>query len=713
MASKELVYKLKFVTENGQEVEKTASSINEISDSVSQLETKLKGSKLGSDEFKNLQGELKKSKGALDEAQASTMSFSDKIKGIPGPIGAAAQGVMGLGKSFMALIANPIGAAIAGIALVFTTLYKALTSTEKGTFALKEVMAALSGVLNPIIKVLQNVALVLVDGILAGIEGVQKALSFLGFDQFAKASADASKLAKEINRVEEAEGDLAVERAQQNKELAEAREIISDTTKSLSERTAALDEVKKSEESLAAKETKLAQDRLKNIKEQIKQQGASKDLLDAEEQALIQLSNTQQNQSAIRRKNIKAEQALVREAAAEEKAQEEERKKRAADAEAKRKEKLQKAKEAADYERQLNLDLITDEQEKALKSVEIAKTKELETINALAVSETKKSELRAKLEEKTQNDISKIKQTADEKQKAEQKRKDDEAEANRLKVIAQAQANVDTLLQIEAFKYDTEEELATADLEKTISLMRQKTDLLLQNDKLTADERLLIETQYTENIRKLTESQLSTQQNLSDKKIAIARSEAQAAANVLSDIASVAGETTEVGKIAALAAATINTYLSASQAASDPTLPAFLKPFAVAAAIALGLKQVAAITAVNTEIAEPKKMAVGGIVQGQGSGTMDNIPVQLSSGESVMNARSTAMFRPTLSLMSQLGGGSKFDGGIVSNGVDAAQMEMISGIKQKNQQPVKAYVVASQASNQIQLDRQVKSRSLV
>lgn len=713
MASKELVYKLKFVTENGQEVEKTASSINEINDSVSQLENKLKGAKLGSEEFKNLQGELKKSKGALDEAQASTMSFSEKIQGIPGPIGQAAQGVMGLGKAFMALIANPIGAAIAGIALVFTTLYKALTSTEEGTFKLREVMGALSGVLNPLIKIAQNLALVLVDGILAGINGVQKALEFLGFDQFAKASEDAGKLAKEINRVEEAEGDLAVERAQQNKELAEAREIISDTTKSLSERTAALDKVKKSEESLAAKETKLAQDRLKNIREQIKQQGASTALLDAEEQALIQLANTQQNQSAIRRKNIKAEQALVREAAADEKAQEEERKKRAADAEARRKERQQKAKEAADYEKQLNLELITDEQEKALKSVEIAKNKELDTINGLAVSETKKAELRAKLEQKTQNDIAKIKQTAEEKDKAEQKRKDDEAEANRQKQIAQAQANVDTLLQIEAFKYDTEEELATADLEKTISLMREKTDLLLQNDKLTADERLLIETQYTENVKKLTESQLTTQQNLSDKKIAIARAEAQAAANVLNDIASVAGETTELGKVAALAAATINTYLSASQAAADPTIPAFLKPFAVAAAIALGLKQVSSIMAVDTSIPEPKKLAGGGIVMGQGSGTMDNIPVQLSSGESVINARSTAMFRPTLSLMNQLGGGAKFDGGIVSNGVDAAQMELISGMRQRNQQPVKAYVVASQAANQIQLDRQVKSRSLV
>ena len=713
MASKELVYKLKFVTENGQEVEKTASSINEINDSVSQLENKLKGAKLGSEEFKNLQGELKKSKGALDEAQASTMSFSEKIQGIPGPIGQAAQGVMGLGKAFMALIANPIGAAIAGIALVFTTLYKALTSTEEGTFKLREVMGALSGVLNPLIKIAQNLALVLVDGILAGINGVQKALEFLGFDQFAIASEDAGKLAKEINRVEEAEGDLAVERAQQNKELAEAREIISDTTKSLSERTAALDKVKKSEESLAAKETKLAQDRLKNIREQIKQQGASTALLDAEEQALIQLANTQQNQSAIRRKNIKAEQALVREAAADEKAQEEERKKRAADAEARRKERQQKAKEAADYEKQLNLELITDEQEKALKSVEIAKNKELDTINGLAVSETKKAELRAKLEQKTQNDIAKIKQTAEEKDKAEQKRKDDEAEANRQKQIAQAQANVDTLLQIEAFKYDTEEELATADLEKTISLMREKTDLLLQNDKLTADERLLIETQYTENVKKLTESQLTTQQNLSDKKIAIARAEAQAAANVLNDIASVAGETTELGKVAALAAATINTYLSASQAAADPTIPAFLKPFAVAAAIALGLKQVSSIMAVDTSIPEPKKLAGGGIVMGQGSGTMDNIPVQLSSGESVINARSTAMFRPTLSLMNQLGGGAKFDGGIVSNGVDAAQMELISGMRQRNQQPVKAYVVASQAANQIQLDRQVKSRSLV
>ena len=92
---------------------------------------------------------------------------------------------------------------------------------------------------------------------------------------------------------------------------------------------------------------------------------------------------------------------------------------------------------------------------------------------------------------------------------------------------------------------------------------------------------------------------------------------------------------------------------------------------------------------------------------------MDNQLAYLSPGESVMNARSTAMFKPTLDIISRLGGGASFGGGVSSNGVDMAQMELISGVRGRNSQPIQAYVVASQASNSIQLDRQVKNRSLV
>jgi hypothetical protein len=56
------------------------------------------------------------------------------------------------------------------------------------------------------------------------------------------------------------------------------------------------------------------------------------------------------------------------------------------------------------------------------------------------------------------------------------------------------------------------------------------------------------------------------------------------------------------------------------------------------------------------------KFATGGYVSGAGTGTSDSIPAMLSNGESVINARSTAMFAPLLSAINQLGGGVPFMG---------------------------------------------------
>jgi hypothetical protein len=49
-------------------------------------------------------------------------------------------------------------------------------------------------------------------------------------------------------------------------------------------------------------------------------------------------------------------------------------------------------------------------------------------------------------------------------------------------------------------------------------------------------------------------------------------------------------------------------------------------------------------------------------LRGIGSGTSDNIGANLSAGESVINARSTAMFASQLSAINQAGGGVGLNG---------------------------------------------------
>ena len=705
MAEKVISYKVKVVNEAGQVVDSIATNFDDLNKSVSDLTKELNKTDFGSEQFKDLQKELKTSTGALKEASQGTMTLGEKFASIPGPVGQAAQSIQGLGTAFKALIMNPVGAVIAGIAAVFVTFYKALTSTEKGLFALNQVMGALSGLLSPIITLFQDMAMVLVEGVLKGIEGVQAALEFLGFDQFAQASRDASALAKSVNEVEEAEGDLAVARAKQNKELTEAREILADTNLTLGERKKALAQVKKSEEDLAAREVKLSEQRLKNIREEIKLKGASKELNDKEEAALISLYNVQQSQAAVRRKNLKLEQGLEREQEQKRKEYADKQKQREKDRLAAIEEKKKKQEEARKFEEDLNLSIIRDETEKSKKQIEIQKQTLLKQIDTLAVTEEKKKELRLKAEEDANIKLEKL----DEENRKKKEQKDTE---DAQKEYDRQNALTDALLQLDQMKYENAQNLTEQDLQVTIDLMKKKTDLLLQNEKLTAEERLLIEQQLANAVFKLKKDQ-------TEREALLEKQQLTAIADGLGNIATLAGETTTVGKLAGVAQASVNTYISASEAYKStvgiPVVGPALAPIAAAAAIAAGLATVNKIISVsepNTNVSKPT-FAYGGIVEGQGSMTTDSVNAYLSPGEAVINARSTQMFKPLLSSINQLGGGRRFTGGIVSNGVDMGQVEMLNTLRSNNKQPIKAYVVSSEMTNQLMLDRASKSRSLI
>ena len=711
MAEKVVTYKVKIVNENGEIVETLASDFNTLKKSVGDLEKELQNTDFGSEQFRDLEKELKKSKGALKEAEQSTMSLGQKFATIPGPIGAVSQSVMGLGTAFKALIANPIGAVIAALGLIFITLYKALTSTEKGMFALNKVTSAFTGLLSPLITLLQEVSMVIVGGVLKGIELLQAGLEALGFDAFAEASKAATALAQSINEVEEAEGDLAVERAKQNKQLAEAREILADTNVSLEDRKKALKEVQKSEEDLAAKEVQLSQKRLANIREEIRLKGASKDLNDAEEQALITLFNTQQSQAAVRRKNIKAEAALERENEAKLKEAENARKEREKARIAAVEQKKKDLADATKFETDLNLRLITDTEQRARKTLEIEKQTQLDLVNNLKVSEEKKAQLRLGVEQDYLNKIGILETDAQKKQDeidAAQLTKDETA---RQTALMKEQSSIDASLELERMRLEKTTEFGEDDLNKTIELLTRKTKLLLQNEELTAEQRLLIEAQLQDQIT-------AVQQSAKEQQDILVQQQLGGIAAGFGNIAAIAGETTAIGKLAGVAQATINTYLSATEAfkstAGIPVVGPVLAPIAAAAAIAAGLKSVTQIMAVNDNVPKPKtKFSLGGVVSGQGSMYSDNVQAYLSPGETIINSRSSSMFQPLLSSINQAGGGVPLGGGIVQNGVDMGQVEMLSALRSKNKQPVKAYVVSSEMTNQLMMERQTRSRSLI
>lgn len=138
------------------------------------------------------------------------------------------------------------------------------------------------------------------------------------------------------------------------------------------------------------------------------------------------------------------------------------------------------------------------------------------------------------------------------------------------------------------------------------------------------------------------------------------------------------GEQTAAGKAAGIIDATINTYVGASKAIAQGGV---IGPILAATTIASGLATVGKIAGIPAP-----EFAQGGIVGGSGTGTSDSVTAKLSKGESVINEKSTRMFKPLLSTINQAGGGRAFAGNEGSGGQSV-------GV-------VKAFVVADDMTNE-------------
>ena len=183
-----------------------------------------------------------------------------------------------------------------------------------------------------------------------------------------------------------------------------------------------------------------------------------------------------------------------------------------------------------------------------------------------------------------------------------------------------------------------------------------------------------LEGQKSEAIRKIKSAQL--------------QADLDATAGMLSSAAALQKEGTAGWKATKIAETIVSTYSAAQKAfesmAGIPIIGTTLGAIAAGIAVAAGLKQVQTIK--NTKI----PMATGGMVGGYGSGTSDSVDARLSKGESVINAKSTRMFKPLLSSINQAGGGVGFaDGGTL----DTGSAGMTTGI-------VKAFVVADEMTNE-------------
>lgn len=126
---------------------------------------------------------------------------------------------------------------------------------------------------------------------------------------------------------------------------------------------------------------------------------------------------------------------------------------------------------------------------------------------------------------------------------------------------------------------------------------------------------------------------------------------------LLSGLKGLFGEGSKLGKAAALAEIGITTYTKASAAFAQAALFAanpLTAPLAVNANIQGGI--IIATGAMQAAKVAGVKLAKGEVdINGAGTSTSDSIPAMLSKGESVINARGTAMFKPLLQNINDAG----------------------------------------------------------
>lgn len=295
-----------------------------------------------------------------------------------------------------------------------------------------------------------------------------------------------------------------------------------------------------------------------------------------------------------------------------------------------------------------------------------------------------------KAEEEYQSQLRALQEDHDT-QRRELKKQADEQDKEQKKLNADLdfQERIARLESEEAGEY----EIRYAQLENENALAIQKADEQHQAGQLS-DE------QYQRNIELI-------RKNYAKKKMAIDKSvedaKLQAFQSVFGQIKGLVGEQTALGKAAAIAETTINTYMAAQKAysamAAIPVVGPALGAVAAAAAVASGLMNVAKIS--STDV----KYEKGGLLKGK-SHSEGGIPFTVAGrggfeaegGEYIVNKRATAMYFPVLEAINRSAGYGNYNpvymaaGGVIKQLPDMQidYKEMMNAIKEGAMQGTQA-----------------------
>jgi len=511
----------------------------------------------------------------------------DKFGELPGVVGNASTSLMGLGRSMLALVANPIGAVIAALVGIFVALKESLSKTEDGM---------------------------------------------------------------DLNdQLEDQEIALAELRANQNKQLAQARELLSDSNAALGDRKKALDQVRKSETDLASKELKFAQDRLKAAKLDQQLNGATEASKKAISEATIGVANAETELAAKRRLFNREEKKLNAEA-------EQAAKERAAKAKEYTDQRTSAAKDIRSAEQANYLAGIQDDKKRSEEQARLEKENTIREIKAGEYTTKEKNRLKEAAEKKYQLDLAKIEMDAEKKRQDELKAFQDKAAQDEQKFIDDAFA----LEQLKATQtIQNEKDLQAALQQLEIDRLNNQIQSRKDYGQSTTDLELTLANKRID-IAKNEEAQ---KKDLAQKEFDTKMALYEATSNALGAIGNAIGEETAAAKGLAIAGAIIDTYAGATKALS------------AGAGTPLGYINAAAIIA--TGFANVRKMTATPI---PGANDTSSAP---SMGPSVS---------------------------IVGGSADPSA-QLAKSLASQQQKPIKAYTVATDMSTQQALDRRIQQNA--
>jgi hypothetical protein len=239
-------------------------------------------------------------------------------------------------KASAAFIATPLGAALAVLAGGFVLIKNAMNRSEEAGGKITKLFSTLGGVFNMVLKALTPVGEFIIDNLVRNLEilgavatkvvrGVSSALSFLGFEDAAKSvdefvdstekSVKASRdLAAAEKELEKAQRQARMTQLQFQKDAEKLRQIRDDETRSTAERIKANEDLGKTLENQAKAELAIARLRLNVVNQQIAQQGKTKDLLDAQAEALTEIVDIEERITGQVSEQLVNRNALIKEA---------------------------------------------------------------------------------------------------------------------------------------------------------------------------------------------------------------------------------------------------------------------------------------------------------------------------------------------------------------------------------------------------------------